>query len=103
MAYQPTGFVWDAAERKGLKVKIYVEYVEYAGVTYKNPYNGSTREPSWVQFYQDALAYESGADSSSMRAPGERFLFGAGAGTQRSAPARAASTRCPGSGAGRPN
>jgi len=27
---QPKGFVWDAAEKKGLGVKIYGEYVEYA-------------------------------------------------------------------------
>ena len=59
LAYQPNGFVWDAAEKKGLKVKIYGEYVEYAGLSYKQP-NGSTSEPSWNQFYNDALAYESG-------------------------------------------
>jgi DNA-binding beta-propeller fold protein YncE len=59
LAYQPKGFVWDAAEKKGLGVKIYGEYVEYAGVTFKQP-NGSTTEPSWNQFYNDTLAYESG-------------------------------------------
>jgi YVTN family beta-propeller protein len=62
LAYQPKGFVWDAAEKKGLSVKIYGEYVEYAGVTYKQP-NGSTTEPSWNQFYNDTLAYESGKES----------------------------------------
>jgi DNA-binding beta-propeller fold protein YncE len=62
LAYQPKGFVWDAAERKGLPVKIYGEYVEYAGVTFKQP-NGSTSEPSWNQFYNDSLAFESGAQS----------------------------------------
>ena len=60
LAYQPNGFVWDAAEKKGLSVKIYGEYVEYGGVSYKQP-NGSTSEPSWNQFYNDTLAYESGA------------------------------------------
>jgi DNA-binding beta-propeller fold protein YncE len=59
LAYQPKGFVWDAAEKKGLSVKIYGEYVEYAGVTFKQP-NGATTEPSWNQFYNDTLAYESG-------------------------------------------
>ena len=61
LAYQPTGFVWDAAEKKGLKVKIYGEYVEYAGLSYKQP-NGSTSEPSWNQFYNDAVAYEAGQE-----------------------------------------
>jgi YVTN family beta-propeller protein len=61
LAYQPKGFVWDAAEKKGLKVKIYGEYVEYAGLTFKQP-NGSTSEPSWNQFYNDAVAYESGQE-----------------------------------------
>jgi YVTN family beta-propeller protein len=62
LAYQPKGFVWDAAEKKGLSVKIYGEYVEYAGVTFKQP-NGATTEPSWNQFYNDTLAYESGQES----------------------------------------
>ena len=62
LAYQPKGFVWDAAEKKGLGVKIYGEYVEYAGVSFKQP-NGSTTEPSWNQFYNDTLAYESGQES----------------------------------------
>lgn len=63
LAYQPKGFVWDAAEKKGLSVKIYGEYVEYAGVTYKQP-NGSTSEPSWSTFYNDALAFEAGTQAS---------------------------------------
>ncbi len=61
LAYQPKGFVWDAAEKKGLPVKIYGEYVEYAGVTYNNP-DGTHNEPTWTQFYNDAVAYESGAE-----------------------------------------
>jgi len=59
LAYQPKGFVWDAAERKGLSVKIFGEYVEYAGVTFTNP-DGTNKEPSWQQFYNDTLAFESG-------------------------------------------
>jgi hypothetical protein len=34
LAYQPKGFLWDAAEKKGLPVKIFGEFVEYAGVTF---------------------------------------------------------------------
>jgi hypothetical protein len=63
LAYQPNGFVWDAAEKKGLSVKIYGEYVEYAGVTFKQP-NGSTTEPSWNQFYNDTLAFEGGQEKA---------------------------------------
>jgi hypothetical protein len=63
LVYQPKGFIWDAAEQKGLSVKIFGEYVEYAGLSYKQP-NGSTSEPSWTQFYDDAMAYESGQETS---------------------------------------
>ena len=62
LAYQPKGFLWDAAEKKGLPVKIYGEYVEYAGNSYTNP-DGTGNEPSWAQFYSDAMAYESGQES----------------------------------------
>jgi YVTN family beta-propeller protein len=62
LAYQPKGFLWDAAEKKGLAVKLFGEYVEYAGVTYLQP-NGSTSEPSWAQFYADSQAYENGQES----------------------------------------
>lgn len=62
LAYQPKGFLWDAAEKKGLPVKIYGEYVEYAGNSYTNP-DGTSTEPSWAQFYSDAMAYESGQES----------------------------------------
>jgi YVTN family beta-propeller protein len=61
LAYQPTGFVWDAAEKMGLTVKLYGEYVEYPGVSFKQP-NGSTTEPTWSQFYNDALAFEAGKE-----------------------------------------
>jgi YVTN family beta-propeller protein len=62
LAYQPKGFLWDAAELKGLRVKLFGEYVEYAAVTYNNP-DGTNTEPSWTQFYDDALAFESGKEA----------------------------------------
>ncbi|HEV2441656.1 MAG TPA: bifunctional YncE family protein/alkaline phosphatase family protein [Steroidobacteraceae bacterium] len=62
LAYQPKGFLWDAAEKKGLHVKIYGEYVEYGGNSFANP-DGTTNEPSWEQFYNDAMAYEGGKES----------------------------------------
>jgi YVTN family beta-propeller protein len=61
LAYQPKGFLWDAAEAKGLKVKIFGEYVEYAEYTKNNA--PSNPNPSWSDFYNDALAYESGQES----------------------------------------
>jgi hypothetical protein len=62
LAYQPKGFVRDAAEKQGLPVKIYGEYVEYARVSYQQP-SGATTELSWTQFYNDTLAYESGKEA----------------------------------------
>ena len=60
MAYQPRGFVWDAAEKMGLPVKIFGEYVEYAGYTKNN--DPKNPNPSWLDYYKDALAYESGSE-----------------------------------------
>jgi hypothetical protein len=60
LAYQPKGFLWDAAEAMGLPVKIFGEYVEYTDYT-KNNYPGNTN-PSWTDFYNDAMAYESGQE-----------------------------------------
>jgi YVTN family beta-propeller protein len=61
LAYQPKGFLWDAAEKMGLKVKIFGEYVDYGGVTFHNP-DGTSNEPSWTQFYNDSQNFESGQE-----------------------------------------
>jgi YVTN family beta-propeller protein len=61
MAYQPKGFLWDAAEAKGLTVKLFGEYVEYSAYTKNNDPNNPN--PSWTDFYNDALAYENGQES----------------------------------------
>ena len=76
IAYQNKGHLWDAAERAGVKVKNYGEYVEYntfnvPGCTLNNNYSGITLpfiystscEPSWSQFYNDTLEYEAGNES----------------------------------------
>jgi hypothetical protein len=77
IAYQNNGHLWDAAERAGVKVKNYGEYVEYntftvPGCTLSANYYGTTPptplpfvssiscEPSWTQFYNDTLEYEAG-------------------------------------------
>jgi YVTN family beta-propeller protein len=59
LAYTTKGFLWSNAVKAGLSVKIYGEYVE--NDYFKTP-TGSTAEPSWVQFYNDALQFESTFD-----------------------------------------
>ena len=59
LAYTDKGFVWSNAVKAGLSLKIYGEYVE--NDFFNNP-DGTTNEPSWRQFYNDALAFESGAE-----------------------------------------
>jgi YVTN family beta-propeller protein len=60
IAYQKKGFLWDAAVKAGVSFKNYGEYVEYN--TFLTP-TGSTKEPLWIDFYNDAMAYESGKES----------------------------------------
>jgi YVTN family beta-propeller protein len=59
LAYQNKGFVFSEAAATGLSVKIYGEYVE--NDTFLQP-NGSTSEPSWSDFYNDALQFEAGLE-----------------------------------------
>jgi YVTN family beta-propeller protein len=61
LAYQKKGFVWSEAAAKGLSVKIYGEYVE--STTFQQP-NGSTSEPSWGEFYDDAKKFEAGLENT---------------------------------------
>jgi YVTN family beta-propeller protein len=65
LAYQPKGHLFDSAAAAGISMKIYGEYIE------ENTFNppGCTPslitnscEPSWTQFYNDTLLYESGAE-----------------------------------------
>jgi YVTN family beta-propeller protein len=59
LAYTDKGFFWSNAVKAGLSVKIYGEYVE--NDTFNNP-DGTHNEPSWRQFYDDALAFEAGSE-----------------------------------------
>ncbi len=59
IAYQKVGFLWDAAEKQGVTFKNFGEYIEYN--TFLTP-SGSTTEPQWIDFYNDTLAYEAGAE-----------------------------------------
>ncbi len=59
MAYQKTGYFFSEAVAAGLSLKIYGEAVE--NNVYMQP-NGSTSEPSWSQFYADALNFEAGKE-----------------------------------------
>lgn len=59
IAYQKKGHLWDQAARAGVSFKNYGEYIEYN--SFLTP-TGSTTEPLWIDFYNDARAYESGAE-----------------------------------------
>src|SRR5216683_4561368 len=59
LAYQKKGFLFSEATAAGLTVKLYGEYVE--NDTFLQP-NGSTSEPSWTDFYNDALNFEAGLE-----------------------------------------
>ncbi len=61
LAYQNKGFLFSEAAAAGLPVKIYGEYVE--NDTFKQP-DGSTAEPSWTQFYNDAKRFEAGQEKT---------------------------------------
>ncbi len=84
IAYQKKGHLFDVAAAAGIKMKIYGEYVEYntfsvpgctaTNLTQANGYNGGGKpvalpfvvsdscEPTWSQFYSDALEYENGKE-----------------------------------------
>jgi YVTN family beta-propeller protein len=60
IAYQKKGHLWDMAVKAGVSFKNYGEYIEYN--SFLTP-TGSTTEPLWIDFYNDAMAYESGKAS----------------------------------------
>jgi YVTN family beta-propeller protein len=80
IAYQKAGHLWDVAAKAGISFKNYGEYIEYntfnppQGCTPNNLYTGTTPptplpfifsgscEPLWIDFYNDVMAYESGAE-----------------------------------------
>jgi YVTN family beta-propeller protein len=68
LAYQKKGHLWDQAAKAGVSFKNFGEYIEYNSF---NPPQGCTPpagassnycEPLWIDFYNDTLAYESGAE-----------------------------------------
>src|SRR5579862_4170250 len=76
IAYQKKGHLWDVAVKAGVSFKNYGEYIEYntftvpgctatssAGGLYPliPGFSGSCH-PTWTQFYNDTLAYESGSE-----------------------------------------
>ena len=67
LAYQKAGHLWDVAVKKGVSFKNYGEYIEYNSFnspTCTPPAGASSGacEPLWIDFYNDVLAYESGAE-----------------------------------------
>ncbi len=85
LAYQKKGHLWDQAVKAGVSFKNYGEYIEYNtftvpgctpnNLTQTNSYNGpgsaiplpfvvsDSCEPTWTQFYNDTLEYESGNEA----------------------------------------
>jgi len=59
LAYQNKGFLFSEAAAAGLSVKLYGEYVEYDTYATKNG-----EEPTWTQFYRDALKFEHGKEQT---------------------------------------
>ena len=72
LAYQKKGFLFSEAAAAGLPVKIYGEYVE--NDTFLQP-GGSTKEPSWSQFYADSQCFEGGPGCAAPGTPGEKTLY----------------------------
>ena len=84
LAYQKAGHLWDQAAKYKVSFKNYGEYIEYNtftvpgctpnNFTQSNSFNGpgyaaelpfivsNSCEPSWTQFYNDALLYEAGKE-----------------------------------------
>ncbi len=59
IAYQTVGNLYNSATKAGVTLKNYGEYIEY---NLFNPPSGGNQEPSWCQFYDDTVAYESGQE-----------------------------------------
>ncbi len=57
LAYQTQGNLYNAATLANVTMKNYGEYIEYNLFTQPD---GSHQEPTWCQFYDDTVAYESG-------------------------------------------
>jgi YVTN family beta-propeller protein len=72
LAYQTKGFLFSEAVAAGLSLKIYGEYVE--NDTFLQP-NGSTKEPSWSQFYADSQCFEGGPGCAPPGIKGETTLY----------------------------
>jgi len=56
IAYQTKGNLYNAAVKAGIKLKNYGEYIEY---NLFFPPGGGNQEPTWCQFYDDTVKYES--------------------------------------------
>jgi YVTN family beta-propeller protein len=72
LVYKKPGFLFSEASAAGLPVKIYGEYIE--NNTYKQP-NGSTKEPSWSEFYADSLCFEGKPGCAPPGKPGQKTLY----------------------------
>ena len=66
LAYQRSGFLWNAAAKAGLTVADYGEYANFFDV----PYVGA---PTWTDWYKDALYLEGGGDPAKAPIPVDKY------------------------------
>ena len=59
LAYQTQGNLYNLATKAGISLKNYGEYIEY---NLFSPPGGGHQEPTWCQFYDDTVSYESGQE-----------------------------------------
>ena len=59
IAYQTKGNLYNAAAKASVRMKNYGEYIEY---NLFSPPGGGNQEPSWCQFYDDTVSYETGQE-----------------------------------------
>ncbi len=67
LAYQKKGFFWTEAEAAKLAVKFYGAYIEgeeFFQTGCKPASSNNYCEPSWREFYNDAVAFETGKEST---------------------------------------
>jgi hypothetical protein len=72
LAYLKKGFFFSEAAAAGLSVKMYGEAVE--ADSFLQP-GGSTKEPSWSDFYADSQCFEGGPACAAPGVAGEKTLF----------------------------
>lgn len=64
LAYSPEGFLWNAAIKSGLKVRVYGEFVDQPSVRHKETGKSGTFKEVWADYKSGANKYEIKAKTS---------------------------------------